>query len=410
MKVLLSAYACLPNAGTEPGHGWGTATNLAKRGLEVHVLTQYENKGRIEVFTSQNLLPGLHFHYLDHSFNRLNNDGLRYLLWQIAAVKRVRGLHQSLQFDIAHHVTYGSFHVPSQLWRIGIPVIFGPVGGGQIALKCMLHYFGADKFKELRRTIFTKLIGHSPFHRYCLRRMSAVLVSNRDTLNLARCLGREDAELLFDTIIPDTFPAHSPRVFDDLSSPLKILWVGRLLPRKGLALSLDILAKVKIPFTLTIVGNGLAPAKVNSMIADRGLTDRVAWQDKRLPWAEVRAAYLSHDVMLFNSLRETGGAQLVEAMALGLPIITLDAQGPRDLVPDAAAVKINVLSANQVILDAAAAIDHFAVLSGAERSQMSTAGWEFSQTLTYGKRSEQLEKLYRRVLARLPVAAEEYVS
>ena len=399
MKLLLSAYACLPNAGTEPGHGWGTATYLARRGIEVHVLTQFENKDRIEDYLRDNPIERLHFCYLDHSLNRLDNDGLRYLLWQYMAVRKARELHHAVNFDLAHHITYGSFHVPTQLWRVGIPVIFGPVGGGQVASESMLSYFGADKVKERRRTLFTKLIRYSPFHRHWLKQMSEVYVVNRDTMNLAQELGRSDAKLMFDTIIPDGFLAPEPRHFEGQPQPLRILWVGRMVPRKGLLLSLDMLVKVKTDFTLTIVGNGIDAPKVKKMIDERGLTERVFWQDRRLPWVEVRAAYLSHDVLLFNSLRETGGAQLVEAMALGLPIITLNSQGPRDLVPSGAGLKIEVESPSQVVTDGALTIDRFSALSAMARTEMSRVGWEFASELTYSKRAELLETIYRRVVA-----------
>jgi glycosyltransferase involved in cell wall biosynthesis len=324
---------------------------------------------------------------------------MRYLLWQFAAVRSARDLNDSENFDLVHHITFGSVHVPSQLWRIGVPVVFGPVGGGQTAPESMREYFGSDKLKERVRTLLTRAIKYSPFHRYWLSKMSSVLVTNRETYDLVRFLGRKDAEMMFDVIIPDDFVAPSPRRFEDNPRPLKILWVGTMRPRKGLALSLDILAKVKTPATLTILGNGFKEDVVRAMIATRKLTDRVTWEDRRLPWAEVKEAYLTHDVMLFNSLRETGGAQLVESMALGLPVVTLNMHGPAELVPEGAGFKIDVQNPEQVIHDAAAALDRFASLSGDERSRMSRAGWSFAQGLTYSNRAKQMEGIYGKVLA-----------
>ena len=48
MRILLSAYACRPNAGSEPGVGWNWATHLAARGMEVHVLVAKRNQGPVE--------------------------------------------------------------------------------------------------------------------------------------------------------------------------------------------------------------------------------------------------------------------------------------------------------------------------------------------------------------------------
>lgn len=400
MKVLLSAYACIPNRGTEPGNGWGLAVNLANRGIDVHVLTTTNNRDLIQQQIQITPIPGLHFHYVDYPTKRFKSDEMRYLLWQFAAVRNARELNNFEKFDLVHHITFGSVRLPSQLWRIGVPIVFGPVGGGQTAPESMIEYFGSDKWKERNRTLLTRAIKYSPFHRYWLSKMNSILVSNRDTYDLVRFLGRKDAEMMFDVMIPDHFVAPKPRRFGDTPRPLKILWVGTMRPLKGLDLSLDILAKVKTPATLTVLGNGFAERDVRGMIATRKLTDRVTWKDRWLPLAEVKEAYVSHDVMLFNSLRESGGAQLVESMASGLPVVTLNIHGPAELVPDGAGFKIDVQNPEQVIRDTAAALDIFASLSGDERSRMSQVGWLFAQGQTYSKRAEHMEAIYERVVAK----------
>ena len=45
-KVLLSAYACIPNQGSEEATGWMYATALSQSELEVHCLTLL--KGKVE--------------------------------------------------------------------------------------------------------------------------------------------------------------------------------------------------------------------------------------------------------------------------------------------------------------------------------------------------------------------------
>lgn len=400
MKILLSAYACSPNAGTEPAHGWETAIHLASRGIDVHVLTVVESRAPIEAYRKHHVDPRLNFSYVSVPTGFFKHmSGMHYALWQYSAVKVAQRLIQSEHFDIAHHVTYGSIHVPSRLWRLGLPVVFGPVGGGQTAPTSMLNYFGIDKSKEQRRTLLTRAIRHSPLHRRWLAKMSAVFVANRETMELARALGRMDAQMMFDTIIPDEFMASRPRSFSHAERPLRVLWVGHMRPRKGIALTLDIVAKATSPMALTIVGNGFDQAIVRKMISDRGLTDRVIWQDRRLPREEVRQAYQEHDVMLFTSLRETGGAQLLEAMAMGLPIITLNLHGPGILVPDAAGLKVEVHDPQQVVRDAARALEQFANLSPEGRTRMSEAGWHFAQQQRSSARAEKLHGIYDQILA-----------
>src|ERR1039458_135136 len=82
MKVLLSAYACLPNRGTEPGNGWGLAVHLARVGTEVHVLTALGNREQIQAHIRDYPVPGVSFHYVDYPTKRFRSEEMRYFLWQ----------------------------------------------------------------------------------------------------------------------------------------------------------------------------------------------------------------------------------------------------------------------------------------------------------------------------------------
>src|SRR5262249_33845267 len=91
MRVLLSAYACRPNAGSEPGVGWNWATHLAARGIDVHVLVAKRNQAPIEAGLSANPTPNLHFSYVPVSQDwAKGNESVHYLLWQCAALKAAR--------------------------------------------------------------------------------------------------------------------------------------------------------------------------------------------------------------------------------------------------------------------------------------------------------------------------------
>jgi len=114
---------------------------------------------------------------------------------------------------------------------------------------------------------------------------------------------------------------------------------------------------------------------------------------------EVRSAYLAHDALLFTSVRETSGVQLLEAMALGLPVVCLDLHGASDVVPDNAGFKVCVTTPVQVTHALAAAMDRFAGLDRNSKIAMSAASLDFARQNTWPKRAEQAEELYREVLA-----------
>ena len=395
--ILLSAYACLPNAGTEPGNGWNWATQLADRGMRVHVLTVTDGREAIETYRARHPHPLVSFSYVAVPSSFRHTSGMHYAMWQWLAVGVARALHRSTPFDLVHHVTYSSIHVPTQLWRLGLPTIFGPVGGGQVTPTPLLPAFGAHQRSERLRTAFTQLLPYSPWHRRWLGKKTLVLATNTATVRLARSLGIQQVRAWFDAALPQDFFTPAPRHFRETSQPLRLVWIGRMVPRKALPLTLDILARTEQPSTLTIIGDGLPADHIHNLIEERGLKDRVNWVGK-LSREQVREAYLSHDALLFAGLRDSCPAQLVEAMGVGLPVITLDHHGAADLVPNGAGIKVPVTDVNGVIHDMAAAIDRYANFDARERSSMSEVGWTFARNLNYTAGAERFEQLYREIL------------
>ncbi|MGB8065440.1 MAG: glycosyltransferase [Candidatus Sulfotelmatobacter sp.] len=402
MRILLSAYACRPHAGSEPGVGWNWATHLAKRGMEVHVLVAKRNQEPVEAGLQGNSLPNLHFTFVAVPFGQAKkNEAVHYALWQIAALKAARELTKKFRFEITHHVTYASIHVPSQLWRLGIPLIFGPVGGGQTTPSSLLPYFGPEKSKERLRSALTGALKFSLFHRNSLQQMSWILAANRDTLRLVQGLGCNNASLMCDTAISTDYFASKPRKFENRSVPLRLLWVGRMLTRKALPLALDVLKAADTNATLTIAGDGMDPAAVHQMIRDRNLQQRVFWKGTRLTYQELRSAYAKHDAMLFTSLRDSFGSQLLEALAMGLPVITVDLQGARDFVPDDASLKVAVGNCQDTVRNFAHAVERYDRLTPQAKSLMSSKALAFAKTLNWTERAEFTEKLYREILSRI---------
>src|SRR5262245_26713775 len=109
-KILISAYACGPGRGSEPGIGWNTAWEMANR-HEVWLLTSYENRPEIEQELAARPLPSLRVVFVDWpgwlSWMKLTRVGweLQHYTWQIAAYLKARRLHRTIGFHLVHHVT-----------------------------------------------------------------------------------------------------------------------------------------------------------------------------------------------------------------------------------------------------------------------------------------------------------------
>ncbi|MCA8829553.1 glycosyltransferase family 4 protein [Hymenobacter pini] len=410
MNVLLSAYACNPQFGGEDGFGFNWTWQTARQGHRVWCVTNPCGRAGIAEFMAQHgheIGPNqLQFLFVAVpawvQFLHRWQFGvyLHYWVWQYRAWRAARRLSQSVNFDYVHHATYGSLQMGSWMWRLGKPLVFGPVGGGQRA-PVVFRRFIPDWFRSetMRNLVGWLLTTLDPNVRQTLRHATVVLATNSETAALARKLGARRVELFLDSGLPEDFfsptlPVRTPK------PELRLLWLGRLFPRKGLHLVLEALSKVDqgVPFHLTIIGDGPMRDRLPAQIARYGLQNHVTWRGA-IPWQQVRAAYLAHDVFLFGSLRDSFASQFLEAMATGLPIITLDHQGAHDFIPAEAAVKVPVTSPAATALGLAQAIEHY-YHNQAARHAAGQAGFDFARTHTWDLRAQRLQALLQEALPR----------
>jgi glycosyltransferase involved in cell wall biosynthesis len=131
----------------------------------------------------------------------------------------------------------------------------------------------------------------------------------------------------------------------------------------------------------TIVGDGLQRRSLPTWLDDPHLEGKVDWLG-RVDWSEVRDVYQRSNVLLFSSLRDSSGAQLYEAMAFGLPVVALDHQGARDLLPEDASVKVRVGGPEDTAQGVADALESLA-RDPAKRARMSQAALAFAARSTW---------------------------
>ncbi|TXK33780.1 glycosyltransferase [Pontibacter qinzhouensis] len=400
MKLLLSAYACEPNRGTELGNGWNWALNTAKMGHEVWCLTTIEGKENIVAEVERLALPNLHIIFVEvpgwvqKTFEYHLGFYIHYMYWQEKAYKVAQELDRNIHFDLVHHVTIGSLQLGTALWRLNKPLIFGPAGGGQEAPKAFKKYFYSWWKMEVVRTWISKLLlTFNPNVRKAMRHASLVLTTNQDTYQMAKANGAKNAQMFLDTSLPETFypPAYPVR---KQAEELKIVWVGRLFARKGLPLVMEALGQVRpdVPFKLIILGDGQMHDYVPQWVEQYNLQGKVDWKGQ-VAWEEVKRAYTESDIFMFCSLRDSSAAQFLEAMAFGLPVITLDLHGGKNLVPDDAGIKVPVTTPEQTTKALALAVEQlYDNLS--LREQMGQHGYNFAKTQTWTLKTEHIARFY----------------
>src|SRR5690348_13918046 len=118
MKILLSAYACEPNKGSEPAVGWNWMLALIEQGHDVTVLSRANNQAAIDAEVRERSLRVRPVYYDLPAWCRRWKSWpgglyLYYLLWQIGAYQLAQKLHRSAPFDLVHHITFVTFRQPS---------------------------------------------------------------------------------------------------------------------------------------------------------------------------------------------------------------------------------------------------------------------------------------------------------
>jgi len=401
MRILLSAYACEPNRGSEPGNGWNWALSLAREGHEVVLMTCIRGRQAIEERLNAigNSLP-LRVKYVDVPiWTKLFLKGrigvfAHYILWHNSALKAARGMTEDV--DLVHHVTWGSIKGGSRLWRLQKPFVFGPIGGGQVTPPGFGSIFGRGYLLEQIRTFYTKnILPINPFSKSLMRNADLVLVTNKETSTLVNRIGAKYIEFFLDTGLPESFyPDRFP--MRDKGDEFKLLWVGGLYPRKALPIAIKVLKRLRFPVKLTIVGDGPLGPKLQNLLKNPLLQKRVEWWGQ-VPWPNVREKYLKSDAFLFTSLRDSCPAQLLEAMAFGLPIVTLNHHGARDLVPESAGIKVKVGSFATSVERLTNGIEHLFRFPE-QRVAMGRIGYEFARQQTWSRKASLISQLYGKVI------------
>ena len=258
---------------------------------------------------------------------------------------------------------------------------------------------GATRWEDLRTTI-AQASSLNPFARASAKRSSLILTVNPETADKATKLGASNVEMLLAECLPLHLLSAESRLPGTRGA--EILWVGRFMPRKAANLAAESFAHVvrKIPEArLRFVGDGPTRASVEQMVRELGLEQSVTFSG-RLPHAEVQEAFQSAAAMLFSSLRDSSGAQVLEAGAKGCPVIALNQSGVGYWYPDEAGVKVAPAPASDLSERMADAIVQILTMDENEWASMSRAGLEWASKHTWEVRGPELEAIYSRVLAR----------
>jgi glycosyltransferase involved in cell wall biosynthesis len=381
MRILLSAYACEPGRGSEPGVGWNWVKQLARL-EEVWVITRANNREPIEKALASDPLPNLHCIYYDvprwARFWKKKSRGLRlyYYLWQFAAWRHARKLHRERPFDVVHHVTFVKYWMPSFMALLDAPFVWGPVGGAESAPRRFWWSFSfRGKVYEVARDIARKVGQLDPFVRMTARRAAYTMTTTLETEAAVKAIGARQTAVFGESGMSDEEIERLGKLHGRREGAFRLLSVGNLLHLKAFDLSLRAFARFaeKHPGAqYWLLGDGPERNKLEWLARELGVAKQVNFLGA-VPRSVVLEKLADCDAMVHPTLHDSGGWVCLEAMAAGLPVVCLDLGGPRVQVTKETGIKIPAVSPSQAVREMAEAFEKLAG-DPALREQLGAAG------------------------------------
>jgi len=328
LRVLISAYACGPGDEPEASAAWAFA-KAAAVSHDVWVVTRKRFERSIEAALDDE--PGLrdHLHVvtidLPERVQRWKRGSAGvywyYALWQRKFAVTARELHGRVAFDVAHHATFANDWLPCGVAGLGIPFVWGPVGGASdMPLVRVARWLGLrGTVTELLRVATTGL-PRMVFGDRAARLAAVVVAQNPD---VARRFSASRHVVTEPNAAFDAPPANR-----EPSAQRSAVFVARLLAWKGGRLLIDAFADPRLAeWRLEIFGDGYERRRLEQRARRAGISNRVVFHGHR-PRTEVLAAYARARVMVFPSMHDQAGWAAAEASAVGLPVVCLPLGGP----------------------------------------------------------------------------------
>jgi glycosyltransferase involved in cell wall biosynthesis len=280
-----------------------------------------------------------------------------YLFWLRRALAEARRLHGTRPFDAAFHATFSAYWLPSPVVDLGIPSVWGPVGGqvttptrlwGELGLPGLIG--------EVLDLVAVRVARHLPATRRTWRGASVRLFNNEESRRAIPPALAERSTVLNNAPFISIEPAGHR-----LRQPY-VVFPSALDPRKGPRLALRAFAHADPSLRLIFAAGGIEQRALARMAQELGVADRVEFRGW-IPRVAMFELLAGAGAALFTGLREEGGVALVEAMLHGTPVVVLDHGGPHAIVATSTdpsrVAAVPPSSPRRTARALAGAIDHF---------------------------------------------------
>jgi glycosyltransferase involved in cell wall biosynthesis len=356
LSILINAYACSPEMGSEPGMGWNWCVNLAKH-CELHIITEGEFRDNIEAALPN--LPqrnNMHFYYnpVSEKIRKMcwNQGDWRfykyYREWQWKTYLIAKKIIQKHHIDVIHQLNMIGFREPGYLWKIkNIPFIWGPIDAKESFPTTFLKdaSFKTKLFISLKNAITKYQLKYAKRVHLAARQATYVISASSNSQQAIRKYFHIESPLLNET---GCYIQDHPIIDKSKKEDFDILWVGKLDFRKQLNIALCSIARAQNRhFKLHIVGGG--NNSFYQMLAKKlGIEKQCIWHGS-ISHKQVQKFMQKSDIFFFTSIAEGTPHVVLEAIGNNLPVLCFNTCGQGDCVNENIGIKIELSNPEQSI-------------------------------------------------------------
>ena len=258
--------------------------------------------------------------------------------------------------DIIHEPAPVSPAQPSMMFGLGVPVVIGPMNGGMAFPKAF-----QEMTSSLENVLYTLVRFFNSLYNILIPGKflaDILLVANMRTQS---ALPKMRVGQVIELVENGIFGVIEQRPEERTNQILKVLYVGRLVDWKKIDILIDAFLVCKSQnIELVIVGDGVLKQDLESYVNNRSSSKKITFTGA-ISHAEINKIYDNADIFVLPSIRECGGAVVLEAMSRGLAVIATNWGGPADYIAEGTGVLVEPKSRNFLVQEFAKNIDLFAM-------------------------------------------------
>lgn len=346
-RIALITYDISPYRGSEASVSWNFVMKMSPH---VHLTVLYgHGREDVERYLQDHETPNVEWVNIDPK--KMAHTGLRgtwefvrnFKAWQREVFARCSALVKSGRIDLIHYLNPIGFKEPGYCWKIkDVPYVWGPMQAVENRPFSLYRtYTLKGKAGALtRRVVHNALFRLHPRVRKAIRRANTIFSATPNTERLLREIYGKESVYLPENGIP-RMERSEAIAWDPSKGPLQLIWVGCVNEeRKAIGILLDALDRIPaLPWHLHVIGGGeIRPDQQASL---RPISDKVTFHGL-MPREEVQKLFMAAHLHIVSSMGEGNPTTIWEAMAKGVPTLTLDHCGMKAVVCERCGIKIPI--------------------------------------------------------------------